>query len=802
MTNIGHKLLLGELAFAAASASAHIPVTRSKIDAATLAGRNGELMQILRLRGVPSDTADDAHIDAWKHQRHSAFRSIAHPLIGVWFHAVRRELNAFPDGEAPPGYARDLDTRWRARWASNRFFTNEFYITVVRRTPAITSSSPAALIDRVLLGGKAEAAARERETTKAYAHLVQATQQLQKMLAVYGAHLLEADSDGNHAALSMLGYLVNGEYNTIALPQSDLTRSLAWNEIEFGRSEVRIRDRVGRSKYSAIVSVDEYPPATLPGMLDTLLHLPAELVFTQSFTYEAQGDSRKELKRQGARYEQVDDDAKSLSDELVLARDQLARNALVFGFHQLTIQVIDRDRSVLSDLTRDVIAKLSGFGIVTFRETRGLEPAFWSRLPGNRRYTARAVPISSANLACLASFHSVPEGRIEGNHWGPAISALETMAGTPYFFNFHKGDVGHTVIIGGTGSGKTTAQCFLLAQARRCKPRLWLFDKDRGAEIFVRACGGEYSVIRAGAPTGWNPFQLPDSKETRRFLVDLLVSMCFKPNESVPPRDVEELDWAVARTMTLDLVDRRLGELAPFIQKRDGDDALWRRLGPWHGKGSLAWVFDNPTDKLSLGGVVLGFDMTTLLKDEMVCAPALAYVFERVSRDLRTGDDVGTIISVEELQHFLRHPTFAQRLVDWSETIRKANGMLICSTQQAKTFLATDAGQTLLQQAATQVLFPNPNANRDELTNGWNLSEREADLVMHTAPESRAFLVRQSGRSVLIRLDLSEMPDDIAVLSGREHTVRLCEEIRSQVGDDPARWLPLFLAHVRKEKVQ
>lgn len=800
--NVASKLLLGELAFAKADASVHIPFSRAvKFDAATLETREGDLVQTMRLRGVPSDTADDSAIAAWKHQRHNAFRSIANPLIGCWFHAVRRELDAYPAGTPPAGYAQALDERWRARWSNQRFFTNEFYITVVRRLPKLSANTAGALIDRVMLGGRGEERARHHEQIKAHGHLLQCIQQLQKLLSFYGAEVLQADADtGLHEGLSFLGYLINGEYNPIALPQRDLSRALAWSATEIGKDVVRVVDRVGKPRYSALLSVDEYPPATMPGMLDVLLHLPAELVFTQSFTYEAQGDSRKELKRQEDRYEQVDDDAKSLSDELAIARDQVARSALVFGNHQLTIQVTDRDRSRLSDLTGDVIARLNGFGVVTFRETRGLEPAWWARLPGNRRYAARAVPISSANLACFASFHSVPEGKIAGNHWGPAISALETMAGTPYFFNFHVADVGHTIIIGGTGSGKTTTQCFLLAQARRCNPRLWLFDKDRGAEIFLRALGGAYTVVRAGEPTGWNPFQLEDSTETRRFLVDLLVAMAFKPGESIPPRDVEELDWAVARTMGLNLADRRFSELSAYLQKRDGDEALWRRLQPWHGKGSLAWVFDNETDSLSLGGGVLGFDMTTLLKDELVCGPALAYVFERVARDLRSGGNVGTIISVEELQHFLRHPTFATRLVDWSETIRKANGMLVMSTQKAETFLATDAGQTLLQQASTQIIFPNPRASREKLTEGWNLAEREVDLILQTDPESRAFLVRQSGRSVFIRLDLSDMRDDIAVLSGRAETVRLCEEIRAEVGDDPARWLPPFLDQVKKEK--
>jgi type IV secretion system protein VirB4 len=801
--SVAEKLLLGKLAFAQADASLHIPVRSAcRFDDATLETAGGDLMQVLKLRGVASETADDDEITAWKTQRHAALKAIASPGLGVWFHAVRRQLDAYPGGEFAPGFAQALDAKWRQRWTRHRFFTNEFYITLVRRMPRISGANFSAALDR-MFGGKKEELARRAAQERMHRQLTNSAQQLESLLAFYGARVLRADPETlQFPSLSFLGLLVNGEYQPVALPRQDLAKALAWNEVEFGRDVIRTRDRSGNAKYSAMLSVDEYPSGTLPGMLDRLLTLDSELVISQSFVFEAQDASATALKQQGARYEQVDDDAKTLADDLKVARDAVARNALLFGHHQLGVQLINSDRAELTETITEAVTKLAGFGLVALRETRGLEPAYWARLPGNQRYAARAARISSANLACFASYHSVPEGKIAGNHWGPAISALSTTAGTPYFFNFHAGDLGHTVLIGGSGSGKTTAQGFLIAQAQRCRPRTWVFDKDRGAEILVRALGGTYTVIRAGEPTGWNPLQLEPSKQTASFLTDLIVALAYRADEAVPPRELEEIAWAVDRTLALPMSDRRLSELAAFISKRAGDQALWRRLAPWHGSGSLAWLFDNPTDSLELDDTVLGFDMTTLLDNELVCGPALAYIFERVARSLRAGDSRGSIISVEEVQHFLRHDVFAARLEDWALTIRKANGLLISSTQKAETLLETRAGRTLLEQSATQILFPNSKASREKLASGWNLSEKEISLVLETPRESRAFLVRGLTGSVLISLDLSEMPDEIAVLSGTAERVRVCEAIRREVGNDPAVWLPLYLDAQRKERAR
>jgi type IV secretion system protein VirB4 len=798
---IPKQLLLGELAFASADASAQIPYKRSKFDPATIETRDGDLLRVIRLRGVPFDTADEADIDAWKHQRHHAFRVLAHPSMSLWTHAIRRELTTYPGGNMPSGYALDLDERWRSRWSRQRFFTNEFYLTLVKRNPRMTPVGVGGVIDRVFRGGRDAQRAASAAQVRAHADLVQRSEQLIGQLSLYGATLLQPDKAGIHPALSFLGLLINGEHQPIALPLRDLSKALAWTETAIGSTEIRLRDRVGDCRYASMVSVFDYPPATLPGMIESLLEIPNELVISQSFAYEAQGNSRTELSRQEKRYAQVQDDASSLADELSTARDAVARGALVFGKHQLTVQALVRDRDALHDATGEVISRLAKVGIVGFRERRGLEPAWWSRLPGNSRFCARAVPITSANLASLASFHGMPEGQAEGNHWGPAISALSTTAGTPFFFNFHVGDVGHTVIIGGTGSGKTTLQCFLLAQAQRVRPRAWVFDKKRGAELALRAIGATYTVIRAGSPTGWNPFQLSDSPTTRSFLTDLMISCAYAAGESIPPEAREEISSAVGGTMQLAPEDRRLSEMAAWISKRPGDDTLWKRLQPWHGKGSLAWVFDNASDSLEFSTGSAGFDMTTLLDDVAVCGPALAYLFERVARSLRSGDGIPTIIAVEEARHFLRHDVFADRMEDWALTIRSMGGMLLLSTQKASHLLESKAGQALLESSATQIIFPNPRADKSELTEGWNLTNREAQIVMETARGSRAFLVRSLDTSVVVRLDLGDMPDDIAVLSGTDESVKVCERIREQVGDAPARWLPLFLDAMRSRSL-
>ena len=167
-------------------------------------------------------------------------------------------------------------------------------------------------------------------------------------------------------------------------------------------------------------------------------------------------------------------------------------------------------------------AALSDIGAVSVREDINLEPCFWGQFPGNESYLVRRALISTANAAGFLSLHGLPMGRASGNHWGDSVTVLETTASTPYFFNFHEGDLGHFSVIGPSGSGKTVILNFLACQAQRFAPRTVLFDKDRGAEIFIRAAGEVYSRLVPGEPSGLNPLQLPDTPINRAFVRDWL----------------------------------------------------------------------------------------------------------------------------------------------------------------------------------------------------------------------------------------------------------------------------------------
>jgi type IV secretion system protein VirB4 len=264
------------------------------------------------------------------------------------------------------------------------------------------------------------------------------------------------------------------------------------------------------------------------------MQMPFELIISQSFSYTDRAIAISSMQLQQRRLTQSEDVATSQIQAIDEALDSAMSGEFAFGLHHLTILCIQDNVKKLETSLSMAMVQLSNSGITGVREKINLEPAYWSQLPGNSDYMARRSTVNTLNVASFASFHNYPTGKRNNNHWGNALTVLNTSSGTPYFFNFHVRDVGHTMIVGPTGAGKTVLLNFLCAQAQKFKPKLFFFDKDRGVEIFVRAIGGVYIIPSASKTSGFNPFQIEDTLENRTFLIEFLKALVSNDGKSIP----------------------------------------------------------------------------------------------------------------------------------------------------------------------------------------------------------------------------------------------------------------------------
>ena len=770
-----------------APVGAHLPYARH-LDDVTIETRDGLLMQTIHLGGLLFETADSDELNYRAVLRDAMLRALGNSRFAVYHHVIRRRADALLEGEFADSFSARLDQRWRERLASRQLYVNELVLTIVRR-PLQGRIGIAERLGSVFSRRSARNAALIAAEKTA---LDNAREALVSALRQYNPRVLGMVRENGvtySQPLRFLSLLYNGDLAPVAMPSGDLGHHIPSRRVSFGQDTVELAPNGHLARrFVAMVSIKDYPGRTMPGMFDQLYRLPFEMNVTQSFAFVERREALGRMNLALRRMRSAEDEALSLRDELTVAKDEVAAGRAGFGEHHTTIAVHADDLKLLDRQVAEVIALLADLGINAVREDIALEPTFWAQFPGNFRYIARRGLVSTTNFAGLASLHNFPVGQFEGNHWGEAVTLFETTAAGPYYFNFHQRDLGNFTIIGPSGSGKTVVLNFLLAQARRFDPRIIFFDKDRGAELFIRAIGGSYDRLSAGIPSGLNPLQLDDTPGNRQFLIEWLSILAASTNSA----ELDQIRDAVETNFLQPLDRRRLRYLVELFRGSDrprpGD--LYSRMKPWWGDGERAWLFDNARDQTDLAARTVGFDMTAILDDPGARTPALLYFFHRVEQRL---DGTPAIIVVDEGWKALDDDVFVRRIKDWEKTIRKRNGIVGFATQSAQDALESRIASAIIEQAATQIFMINPRARAEDYINGFGLSRHEFDLVRTMPDDSHCFLLRHGNDSVVVRLDLSGERDLLTILSGRESTVRLFDELVEKTGPDPANWMKQLL---------
>lgn len=762
----------------------------------TIMTKKNELLQVIKVDGFSFETADDEDVDMKKMVRNSLFKSMASGNFALYFHTIRRRQSKFPGGTMPHGFAEYVNNLWYRKHHSHSSFGNELYVTVVRKADT-KGAAKLEHFSRKLME-KADRSSQEESFKEAFKELTEVVSRVVTSLRDYSPRILtvlETDLGAFSEPLEFLGALVNGGVmQPVLVPSIDISHLLPMRRLYFGKRAIEIRGP-STKRYAGIVSIREYSAATAAGLMDAFLQLPFEFIISQSFLFENRQTNIETMQRQQRKLIQSEDVAVSQVAEISEALDMTMSGHVAFGVHHLTILCIDDSMGALEDSVSQAISELVNVGINPVREKLFMEAAYWAQLPGNAEYIGRKSMINTMNLAGFASLHNYPVGRIRNNHWGDAITVFDTSSGTPYFFNFHLRDVGHTTIIGPTGAGKTVLMNFLCAQAQKARCRMFYFDKDRGADIFVRALGGTYHIIEPGEHCHFNPLQLPDTMENRTFIGEWLKSLVTINGETFTADDQALINEAIVGNFKLGRKDRILRNIAPFLGL-EGPGSLAGRLRMWHSGGRYAGLFDNPVDGVDFStSATFGFEMGKVLADKNSLVPVLLYLFHQIQLAL---DGTPTIIVLDEAWALIDNPFFASRIKDWLKTLRKLNALVVFATQSVEDATGSDISDTLIQQTATQIFLPNPKAT-DSYKSAFMISDREFNLLKTTDPGSRFFLVKQGKDVVVARIDLSGMGDVISVLSGNARSVRLLDRILEETGDNtPDNWLPIFMERVKR----
>ena len=439
------------------------------------------------------------------------------------------------------------------------------------------------------------------------------------------------------------------------------------------------------------------------------------------------------------------------SDRLGDALVELETEGIAYGNFALTV-AIHGELSQTESLDGDIRRIFASHDAKVIREGYGQLPAWFSRMPAqSRRRQVRSVFVSAGAVACMAPIFGPPVGTPRSGHLSkPALAVLETQWRTPYHYDLFAGDVGHTLVLGATGAGKSFLLNFLLVQALQYDPRVLILDLGGSYRWLTQFLGGGYMELSPegdeSADFRLRPFSLPAGERTFQFLTGWIARLLRIGGWNLSGEDPSEIRARVEDLYAFAPKRRTLGVLVRSLPSK-----MWPALGRWHGDGAWAKYFDNPAD-----GDDLNFqdwqviDMAGAAEHEDLCEAALFYLLERLRLALESPDETARVklMVVDEAWRYLQDPAVLSYLAEAAKTWRKKNAALIMATQSAVDVTGTAGAEALLESMPTKLFLANPDLP-EKAAETFRLNPSEVNAIRGLIPKRELYLRRTDAAGIL-----------------------------------------------------
>ncbi len=458
---------------------------------------------------------------------------------------------------------------------------------------------------------------------------------------------------------------------------------------------------------------------------------------------------------QGTAAAMVDSAAAAESDRLGGALVELEADGVAYGEASLTV-ALHGELGGIERLDGDVRRLFAAHDAKVIREGYGQLPVWFARLPAQPKpRQVRRVFISAGVAACLAPVFGPPRGEKRSHHLGrEPLAVFETPWRTAYRYDLFAGDVGHTLILGATGSGKSFALNFLLVEALKYDPRVLILDLGGSYRWLTRFLGGRYLELAPGEtePTlRLQPFALPPTTRTFQFLTGWVLRLLKLGGFEAGGADTSEIRARIEDLYALGTERRTLSVLAGSLPV-----AMWPALSRWTEGGAWGAFFDNPP----AGATDIEFrdwqviDLAGAAEHADLCEAALAYLLERMRLEIEDPAETARLklMVVDEAWRYMQDPAVLNYLAEAAKTWRKKNAALVLATQSAVDVTGTPGASALLESIPTKLFLANPELP-EEAGALFRLNESEVARIRELTPKRELYL-RRPDEAAVLRLEV------------------------------------------------
>ena len=748
--------------------------------------KDGSFQRTAEFRGADLDSATDGEVAAVAARLNGAFRRLGSGWA-LFVEARRDHAQAYPVSVFPDPVSALIDEERKAAFVqTGDHFESRYFLTLTYLPPADRRGR----IEGLFIEGRAGAGVDWR------AELAGFVDRSDRLLALLDGLMPKADWLDDAATLSFLHGAVSTVRQAVGVPTTPmhLDALLATEALTGG-----LEPRLG-SAHLRVLTLTGFPSATVPGLLDALNRLgmayrwttraicldktdAASLLGKIRRQWFAKRKSVLVLLREALTQEAsplVDNDAANKAADADLALQDLGGDAVAFAYVTASLVVWDVDAGLAATKLALAEKVIQGRDFTVIRESVNAVEAWLGTLPGHAYANVRQPPLSTLNLAHIAPMSAVWAGPARNAHLdGPPLLIARTAGSTPFRLSLHVGDVGHTLIVGPTGAGKSVLLALLALQFRRYRQaQVFAFDFGASSRAAVLGMGGAFHDLSgegAGALT-LQPLARIDEPDERAWAAGWLAAVLAREGVAITPA-VRDCVWAaLASLASAPVAERTLTGLAALLS----NPALKAALGPFILGGPFGRLLDGAGEAFGNASVQV-FETEGLARG--AAAPAvLAYLFHRIGRRL---DGRPTLILIDEGWLALDDPAFGAQLREWLKTLRKKNASVIFATQSLADVVDSPIAAAIVESCPTRIFLPNPRALEPQGAAAYarfGLNDRQIEILARATP-TRDYYLQSRGGDRLFDLGLGPVALAFCAASSKADQAAIGEVLAAHGSD-------------------
>ena len=726
--------------------------------------KDGSFQRSARFRGPDLDSAVAAELVAVASRINNAVRRLGSGW-SIFVEAQRQEAATYPNSIFPDAASALVDAERKAEFEEEGIhFESSYFLTFLFLPPAEES----ARAETWLYEGREQSGVDSHEIVRAF------IDRTDRVLALFDGFMPECAWLDDSETLTYLHSCISTNRHRVRMPETPvyLDALLADQPLTGG-----LEPRLG-NQHLRVLTIVGFPTATTPGLLDDLNRLAFSYRWSTRAILLDKIDATKlvtKIRRQWFAKRKsiaailkevmtnetsvlVDTDASNKAADADLALQELGADVAGMAYVTATITVWDADPRLADEKLRLVEKVIQGRDFTAMVETVNAVDAWLGSLPGHAYANVRQPPISTLNLAHMIPLSAVWAGPERDEHFGaPPLLYGKTEGSTPFRLSLHVGDVGHTLVVGPTGSGKSVLLALMALQFRRYEhAQIFAFDFGGSIRAAALAMGGDWHDLGGGLTEGADssvslqPLARIHDTYERAWAADWIVAILKRESVPITPEAKEHIWTALTSLSTAPIEERTITGLVVLLQSSD----LKQALRPYCVGGAYGRLLDAEIEYLGSADVQ-AFEIEGLVGTG--AAPAvLSYLFHRIGDRL---DGRPTLLIIDEGWLALDDEGFAGQLREWLKTLRKKNTSTLFATQSLSDIDNSAIAPAIIESCPTRLLLPNERAIEPQIMaiyRRFGLNDRQIEILARATPKRDYYCQSRRGNR-LFELGLSEV---------------------------------------------